>query len=63
VNALWSGTAAQRLDNIDIAVAVATENGLITPIVKNAVALGVQEISDVVKVSFAALSAIHTFDA
>ena len=47
---VWSGETAQRLENIDISVAVATDNGLITPIVKNTIALGVQEISDIVKV-------------
>jgi len=48
---VWTGDAVRRLSSIDIAVAVATENGLITPIVKNAIGLGVQEISDIVKVS------------
>ena len=48
---VWSGDTPQRLENIDISVAVATDNGLITPIVKNAIALGVQEISDIVKVN------------
>ena len=51
VNAIWSGDAPQLLSNIDISVAVATDNGLITPIVKNAVGLGVSEISVKVKVS------------
>jgi len=48
---VWSGDTPRRLENIDISVAVATDNGLITPIVKNAIGLGVQEISDIVKVS------------
>jgi len=48
---VWSGDTPRRLANIDISVAVATENGLITPIVKNAIGLGVQEISDIVKVT------------
>ena len=51
MNVVWSGDTPRRLANIDISVAVATENGLITPIVKNAIGLGVQEISDIVKVS------------
>jgi len=51
VNVVWSGDTPRRLGNIDISVAVATDNGLITPIVKNAIGLGVQEISDVVKVT------------
>jgi len=48
---VWSGDVPRRLVDIDISVAVATDNGLITPIVKNAIGLGVQEISDIVKVS------------
>jgi len=48
---VWAGDTAQQLDNIDISVAVATDAGLITPIVKNAIGLGVQEISDIVKVT------------
>ena len=51
MNVVWSGDTPRRLGNIDISVAVATDNGLITPIVKNAIGLGVQEISDVVKVT------------
>ena len=50
MNVVWSGDTPRRLANIDISVAVATDNGLITPIVKNAIGLGVQEISDIVKV-------------
>lgn len=51
---MWSGDTPRRHDNIDICVAVATDNGLITPIVRNAIDLGVQEISDIVKVTFVA---------
>jgi len=47
---VWANDTPRRLGNIDISVAVATDNGLITPIVKNAISLGVQEISDIVKV-------------
>lgn len=36
--------------NVDISVAVATDSGLITPIVKNTPQLGVEEISEKVKV-------------
>jgi 2-oxoacid dehydrogenases acyltransferase (catalytic domain) len=50
MNAIWSGEKAQLLNDIDISVAVATDNGLITPIVKDAVSLGVNEISAAVKV-------------
>lgn len=33
------------MSNIDISVAVATSSGLITPIVKDAIGLGLEEIS------------------
>jgi pyruvate/2-oxoglutarate dehydrogenase complex dihydrolipoamide acyltransferase (E2) component len=51
VNAIWSGDAPRLLSSIDISVAVATDNGLITPIVKNAIGLGIDEIAAAVKVS------------
>ncbi|XP_033646036.1 pyruvate dehydrogenase protein X component-like [Asterias rubens] len=49
VNASWSGTEAKKLSDIDISVAVATDKGLITPIVKNAIGKGLVEISANVK--------------
>ena len=49
-NAIWGGAAPQQTSNIDISVAVATESGLITPIVKNVDTLGLEQISDTVKV-------------
>ncbi|KAI0208343.1 Pyruvate dehydrogenase protein X component, mitochondrial [Lamellibrachia satsuma] len=49
VNATWTGEGSRVLSNIDIATAVATEGGLITPIVKNAVGLGLQEISATIR--------------
>ena len=39
----------QVMPNIDISVAVATESGLITPIVKNVPSLALNQISDSVK--------------
>ena len=42
----------QRQQNADISVAVATDKGLITPIVKNANELTVVDIGQQVKVSF-----------
>lgn len=50
MNAVFSGETVRLLGNIDISVAVATDNGLITPIVKDALWLGVEEISVCVKV-------------
>ena len=44
------------MSNVDVSVAVATKTGLITPIVKNAPFLNVEQISDSVKVNFS----IHT---
>ncbi|CAL1595474.1 unnamed protein product [Knipowitschia caucasica] len=45
VNVTWSGDGPHALDTIHIAIAVATERGLITPIIKDAASKGVQEIS------------------
>ncbi|XP_062857716.1 pyruvate dehydrogenase protein X component, mitochondrial [Trichomycterus rosablanca] len=45
VNVTWSGEGPQALDSIHISIAVATERGLITPIIKDAANKGVQEIA------------------
>ncbi|KAJ8003025.1 hypothetical protein DPEC_G00165080 [Dallia pectoralis] len=45
VNVTWSEEGPQALDTISISIAVATEKGLITPIITNAADKGVQEIS------------------
>ncbi|KAF3688994.1 Pyruvate dehydrogenase protein X component [Channa argus] len=45
VNVTWSGDGPCALDSIHISVAVATDKGLITPIIKDAANKGVQEIS------------------
>ena len=50
MNAVWNGEKAQLLDDIDISVAVATDTGLITPIVKTADNLKIAEISLTLKV-------------
>nr|XP_040019106.1 pyruvate dehydrogenase protein X component, mitochondrial isoform X1 [Gasterosteus aculeatus aculeatus] len=49
VNVTWSGDGPRALDSIHISVAVATDKGLITPIIKDAADKGVQEISANVK--------------
>ncbi|KAM8891354.1 pyruvate dehydrogenase protein X component, mitochondrial [Spinachia spinachia] len=49
VNVTWSGDGPRALDSIHISVAVATDKGLITPIIKDAADKGVQEISVNVK--------------
>jgi len=48
-NAAWAETAIRRFTDIDIAVAVATPDGLITPIVRQADRKGLSEISAAVK--------------
>ncbi|XP_066524340.1 pyruvate dehydrogenase protein X component, mitochondrial [Hoplias malabaricus] len=45
VNVTWSGDGPQALDSIHISIAVATDRGLITPIIKDAADKGVQEIA------------------
>uniref|UniRef100_A0AAX7UY23 Dihydrolipoamide acetyltransferase component of pyruvate dehydrogenase complex n=1 Tax=Astatotilapia calliptera TaxID=8154 RepID=A0AAX7UY23_ASTCA len=45
VNVTWSGDGARALDSVHISIAVATDKGLITPIIKDAANKGVQEIS------------------
>lgn len=45
LNVQWTETAALRLPTVDIAVAVAMEGGLVTPIVRNADEKGLSEIS------------------
>jgi pyruvate dehydrogenase E2 component (dihydrolipoamide acetyltransferase) len=48
-NVAWSEAAVLQYDHADISVAVATPNGLITPIVKRAETKGLKEISKEVK--------------
>ncbi|XP_003781277.1 pyruvate dehydrogenase protein X component, mitochondrial [Otolemur garnettii] len=50
VNVSWDGEGPKQLPFIDISVAVATDKGLITPIIKDAASKGIQEIADSVKV-------------
>ncbi|XP_054476075.1 pyruvate dehydrogenase protein X component, mitochondrial [Anoplopoma fimbria] len=49
VNVTWSGDEPRALDSVHISIAVATDKGLITPIIKDAADKGVQEISANVK--------------
>ena len=49
-NASWGEEAIRRYRDVDISVAVATESGLITPIVRNADRKGLAEISAEIKV-------------
>ncbi len=48
-NASWSDAAIRLYQDIDVSVAVATPNGLITPVIRQADAKGLAEISSEVK--------------
>jgi pyruvate dehydrogenase E2 component (dihydrolipoamide acetyltransferase) len=48
-NATWTDEAIRRYDNVDISVAVATPDGLITPIIRNADKKGLAVISNEMK--------------
>lgn len=48
-NAAWTEDAVLRFNEVDVSVAVATPNGLITPIIKNADKKGLSGISDEMK--------------
>ncbi|NXO56129.1 ODPX protein, partial [Aramus guarauna] len=45
VNVTWDGEVCRQLQSIDISIAVATDRGLITPIIKNVAAKGIKEIA------------------
>lgn len=49
VNVTWNGEGPSQLESIDISIAVATDRGLITPIIKQAGSKGIQEIADTAK--------------
>eukprot|EP00658_Telonema_sp_P-2_P066360 TRINITY_DN553_c0_g1_i3.p1 TRINITY_DN553_c0_g1~~TRINITY_DN553_c0_g1_i3.p1 ORF type:complete len:629 (+),score=172.45 TRINITY_DN553_c0_g1_i3:136-2022(+) len=49
VNAQWGEDAIRYLDNVDVCVAVATEGGLVTPIVTDVPARGLTDISSTVR--------------
>jgi len=50
VNATWDGEGCRQLQSIDISIALATDRGLITPIIKDVPAKGIQEIAASAKV-------------
>ncbi|XP_009570242.2 pyruvate dehydrogenase protein X component, mitochondrial isoform X1 [Cuculus canorus] len=45
VNVTWDGEVCRQLQSIDISVAVATDRGLITPIIKDVAVKGIKEIA------------------
>jgi len=49
VNAAWAGDAVIEYQAINLAVAVAVEDGLVTPVIRNAQSLSLREISAAVK--------------
>ena len=61
---MWSGEDIQLLPSVDISVAVATDGGLITPIVKEANKSSVESISSTVKVGARHISLylVHTIN-
>ncbi|XP_018412967.1 PREDICTED: pyruvate dehydrogenase protein X component, mitochondrial [Nanorana parkeri] len=50
VNVTWNGEGPSHLESIDISIAVATDRGLITPIIRQASNKGIQEIAETAKV-------------
>ncbi|XP_063293963.1 pyruvate dehydrogenase protein X component, mitochondrial [Pelobates fuscus] len=50
VNVTWNGEGSSPLESIDISIAVATNRGLITPIIKQAANKGIQQIAESAKV-------------
>ncbi|MEI8234191.1 MAG: dihydrolipoamide acetyltransferase family protein [Verrucomicrobiota bacterium] len=49
VNAAWAGESVIEYANVHLAVAVAVDDGLVTPVVRDAAALSLRELSDAVK--------------
>lgn len=49
VNSVWDDAGAYRLATVDVAVAVASERGLVTPVVRNADQLALSALSSSVK--------------
>ncbi|KAM6130805.1 pyruvate dehydrogenase protein X component, mitochondrial [Pterocles gutturalis] len=45
MNVTWDGEVCRQLQSIDISIAVATDRGLITPIIKDVAAKGIMEIA------------------
>lgn len=48
-NCMWDGDSVIYFDSVDVSVAVAIDDGLITPVVKNADSIGLANISNNVK--------------
>jgi pyruvate dehydrogenase E2 component (dihydrolipoamide acetyltransferase) len=48
-NCMWDGDSVIYFDQVDVSVAVAVDDGLITPVVKSACSLGLASISNIAK--------------
>ncbi|MDT4893859.1 MAG: hypothetical protein QOE97_2894, partial [Pseudonocardiales bacterium] len=49
MNVIWTPDAIRRFSSIDVGVAIATESGLVTPVVRNAGSLSVSAIASITK--------------
>jgi len=49
INSAWLGDKIRQYQNVDVSIAVATENGLITPIVFGVEKKGLTEIAEITK--------------
>ncbi len=49
MNVIWTDEAIRQFDDVDIAVAVATDGGLVTPVVRSAEKIGLGELSATIK--------------
>lgn len=47
-NAIWNGDSIRRFDHVDLALAVAVENGLVTPVLRGVDTLRLGEIAEAV---------------
>lgn len=49
VNVIWTAEAVRQFDSVDISVAIATETGLVTPVVRDAASLSLGQLALVTK--------------
>ena len=49
VNVMWTADAVRQFDTVDISVAIATETGLVTPVVRDAASLSLGQLALVTK--------------
>lgn len=51
MNAIWDGNEAKQMEEIDIGVDVATDGGIISPVISDAGNLDIAQVSMVLKVN------------